>query len=262
MYPCVILGIVCAGGVFTGANPSYTKHELAHQISHSRAKLLVVDNALLRVALEAAELAGFDRDCIYSFLESSHAKPLQSLISTTQEREWKRITRVEELKETTAIVLYSSGTTGLPKGVELSHRNVVANTCQTIYMRTKGDQILETKGEDPLDGAPSIGHLPMYHAYGLMQACNYALRSGTTFIVTRKFELRQMLGIIQRHGVKILNTVPPVITLLAKDPTVLAFDVSSLRSVGSGAAPLGQEVQDALRARLDPRARFQQVRQA
>jgi acyl-CoA synthetase (AMP-forming)/AMP-acid ligase II len=163
--------------------------------------------------------------------------------------QWKRITDPAVLKEKTVILLYSSGTTGKPKGVELSHSNVVSNTHQTQWVREQGDAFLNSVGEEPLQ-PPFVGHLPMFHAYGLANSCCVAFRTGHCFIVTRKFEIGQMLELIQRFKIQALATVPPVITLLAKHPLVEKYDLSSLRSIGSGAAPLGQETQQLLRKRL------------
>ena len=250
LYPSVIYGCVCAGAIFTGANPTLTAHELAHQVRDSRAKLLLVDEALLSVAQAAAKTVGLSADQIVTFQQ------LPKLL-TDEQYEWRRITDPKTLQSKTAIILYSSGTTGLPKGVELTHRNLVANSLQSLWVKDTGDDILERRGEGKIQG-PYIGHLPMYHAYGLSQICNGAFRNGSTWIVTRKFDLVQMLTLIQKHKVQALNTVPPIITLLAKHPIVDKFDLSSLRLIGSGGAPLGGEVVNALRRRMNPKLRLGQ----
>lgn len=248
LYPCAIYGVICAGGIFTGANPTYTSAELVHQLTHSGAKYLLVDAQLVPVAREACRKCGFDERNVLTVTPVKGFRSLASLTTSGKELSWERITDRKVLESRTCIILYSSGTTGLPKGVELTHANIVANTAQSQWVREQGDAILVKKGGEPLKG-PYIGHLPMYHAYGLMQACNSALRTGTCFIITRKFDLLQMLDLIQRYKVQQLSTVPPVVTLLAKHPIVDKYDLSSLRSVGSGAAPLSKEVQDALRKR-------------
>lgn len=257
LYPCIIYGVICAGGIFTGANPAYTVSEFSHQLSHSGAKFTVVDPVLLPIALEAAKKTGFPVENIITTTPVKGHRSLASLTTSNKELQWKRITDPAVLKTKTCIILYSSGTTGLPKGVELTHSNVVANTSQSNWVKDRGDEALARAGLPPIRG-PYIGHLPMYHAYGLMQACNAAFRLGNCFIITRKFDLVQMLTIIQKYKIQTLNTVPPVITLLAKHPIVEEYDLTSLRSVGSGAAPLGQEIQQALRARTGPQCRFQQ----
>lgn len=257
LYPSTIYGIICAGGIFTGANPAYTATELTHQLTHSSAKFIIVDPALLSVAKASMQKAGMSEDKIITFRQTPGHRSLADITRSGKELQWTPITDPTVLLEKTVILLYSSGTTGLPKGVELTHSNVVANTFQQMWTRNIGNALLEKEGLQPIS-PPYIGHLPMYHAYGLMIICNSALRLGSCFIITRKFNLVQMLNIIQNHKVQALSTVPPIITVLAKDPIVEKYDLSSLRTVGSGAAPLGQEIQNALRQRVGKHCRFQQ----
>ncbi|BFZ54732.1 hypothetical protein PYCC9005_001769 [Savitreella phatthalungensis] len=251
LFPVVIYGTICAGAVFTGANPTLTANELAHQVRDSRAKIILADAALEQTARNAVQIVGGAAPA-----EVLTFQQIPGLL-TKEEYPWKRISDPTVLREQTAIILYSSGTTGLPKGVELTHRNVVANSLQSTWVKDQGDALREKHGEDPIEG-PFLGHLPMYHAYGLSQACNGAFRHGTTWIVTRKFDFPQMLGLIQKHKIMALGTVPPVVTLLAKHPLVDKFDLSSLRMIGSGAAPLGDEVIAALRKRLHPKLKIGQ----
>ncbi|ORY86967.1 4-coumarate-CoA ligase-like protein [Protomyces lactucae-debilis] len=251
LYPSVIFGIICAGAIFTGANPSYLPDELLHQVTHSKAKFLVVDALLLPMAKKVCAQAGIPDDRILTFkpVPGHPGASIQDLAKCGKELQWKRITDPKVLADKTVILLYSSGTTGKPKGVELTHSNVVSNTHQTQFVRDQGDAYLKSIGEEPLQG-PFVGHLPMFHAYGLSNSCCAAFRTGHCFIVTRKFEIGQMLELIQRFKIQALATVPPVITLLAKHTLVDNYDLSSLRSIGSGAAPLGQETQELLRKRI------------
>jgi acyl-CoA synthetase (AMP-forming)/AMP-acid ligase II len=125
---------------------------------------------------------------------------------------------------------YSSGTTGLPKGVMLTHRNLIAN-------------MLQTDGADHFehDRDTTVAFLPFFHIYGLEVICLLGLWSGATLIVMPKFELEAYLDLVERHRATLLHVVPPVVVALAKHPSVERRDFSSIRKLFSGAAPLGAD---------------------
>ena len=125
---------------------------------------------------------------------------------------------------------YSSGTTGLPKGVMLTHYNIVANLAQVNGV----EQTAETE--------VMIGILPFYHIYGMVAIMCNALRVGATVVTMPRFELDQFLGLIQKHGVTTAYLVPPIVLALAKHPAVDQYDLSTLNDVMSGAAPLPESV--------------------
>jgi acyl-CoA synthetase (AMP-forming)/AMP-acid ligase II len=133
---------------------------------------------------------------------------------------------------------YSSGTTGLPKGVMLTNRNLVANILQTVAI------------QEPTDEDTVIGVLPFFHIYGMQVIMNCTLRSGGTIVTMPRFDLEQFLRLIQEHRVTRAYVVPPIALALARHPAVDQFDTSSLNFVMSGAAPLGAELEDECRNRL------------
>jgi acyl-CoA synthetase (AMP-forming)/AMP-acid ligase II len=135
---------------------------------------------------------------------------------------------------------YSSGTTGLPKGVMLTHRNLVANILQTDGTRHLRD------GADTL-----ICFLPFFHIYGLVVIMLLGLRSGATLVVMPRFELERYLDLVERHRATMLHVVPPVVLALAKSPAAGGRDYSSVRKLFSGAAPLGADVIKQCTARLE-----------
>ncbi len=137
-----------------------------------------------------------------------------------------------------AVLPYSSGTTGLPKGVMLTHRNLVANIVQTnAAMPMRDDDVL-------------IGVLPFFHIYGMTVIMNMGLWNGATIVTMPRFDLDQFLGLIEDHSVTCAYVVPPIALALAKHPAVDGRDLSSLRMIMSGAAPLGPELTEQVADRL------------
>ena len=136
---------------------------------------------------------------------------------------------IDPLKDI-AVLPYSSGTTGLPKGVMLSHQNLTANIRQTMALgMTTEDAIV-------------LDFLPFYHIYGMMVLLNCGLAAGATQIILPRFDPEAALNLIQQHRVTDLYCVPPVVLALVNHAAPGEFDLSSLRFLMSGAAPLPAEV--------------------
>ena len=142
-----------------------------------------------------------------------------------------------------ATLIYTSGTTGKPKGVMLTHRNLVANMVQLDGMHSLSRGLTE---EDTV-----IAILPFFHIYGLLVIMNWALSNGARIVVMSRFELETILGALQDYGVTYLHLVPPILLALAKHPVVDQYDLSSLDAINSGAAPLGEGLASAVEERLD-----------
>jgi acyl-CoA synthetase (AMP-forming)/AMP-acid ligase II len=138
-----------------------------------------------------------------------------------------------------ALLLSSSGTTGLPKVVQLSHRAVVANLCQTaaVYPYAEGDRVL--------------GLAPFFHSMGLIVVLLHALASGATVVVMPRFDPEAMLTAIEKHRISQVLIPPPVLQFLARHPVVDRFDLSSVDIIGCGGAPPGAELTRAAAERLD-----------
>ena len=135
------------------------------------------------------------------------------------------------------VLPYSSGTTGLPKGVMLTHRNLVANLAQIEAVERANLRAL-------------IGVLPFFHIYGLVVILNFGLRIGATIVTLPRFDLELFLKALQDWRVDLAHIVPPVAVALAKHPAVDKYDLRHLRALFSGAAPLGPELTDAIQRRL------------
>jgi acyl-CoA synthetase (AMP-forming)/AMP-acid ligase II len=220
------------GGVTTTVNPLYTAGELAAQLGDSGAKLLITVPPFLESAREASR--GSEIQEILVFGEAEGATPFAALLGTETSVPDIEIEPSNDL----VAMPYSSGTTGLPKGVMLTHRNLVANLCQFEAVHRVGAD--ET----------TIAVLPFFHIYGLVVIMNAAVSRGATVVTMPRFELDQFLQTMQDHRVTRAYVVPPIALALAKHPAVDNYDLSALKIVFCGAAPLGPELSEACAARL------------
>ena len=231
-YAVVFFGVAAAGGVSTTINPTYTTEELRSQLKDSGATYLVTIPQFLDTARDA--MTGTAVKEIFVFGDAEGATPFATLMADTTDMADgvggdARAVEIHPREDLVALP-YSSGTTGLPKGVMLTHYNIVANLTQV-------DGVEQTADTEVL-----IGILPFYHIYGMVAIMCNALRAGATVVTMPRFELDQFLGLIQRHGVTTGYLVPPIVLALAKHPAVDQYDLSTLNDVMSGAAPLPESV--------------------
>jgi acyl-CoA synthetase (AMP-forming)/AMP-acid ligase II len=238
-YPAAFHGTAYAGGVVTTVNPTYTAEELTNQLRDSKARFLITLGPFLEKAREAADAVGGIEE-IFTFDGAPGSTPFAELLAADGLADAKR-PKIEPATDLVALP-YSSGTTGVSKGVMLTHRNLVAN-------------MVQLKGTDSLCRAITerdtlTAVLPFFHIYGLGVIMNYALSRGATLVVFQRFDLEQFLGAIQEHGVTFAHLVPPILLALAKHPLVDKYDLSSLEGIMSGAAPLGGELAQAVEERL------------
>lgn len=250
-FPTVLMGTVMAGGIFSGANPTYVARELAYQLQDTEAKFLITSEGSLQTALEAAQSIGYPRDRIFTF-DGGYAtfdgkgQPTQgiqhwtSLLaspSSASSYRWAEFSSPAEAHQT-VVLNYSSGTTGVPKGVEITHLNYVANCTQTDHVASLDPDHAAADAR-----ARGLSMLPMYHAYGQTVHCVSAPRRAIPVYVMQKFDFGRMLAHIQTYRITALTLVPPIVVALAKRPEARLFDLSSVESAGCGAAPLGREPQ-------------------
>ncbi len=232
-YPVAFHGVLRAGGTATTMNPLSGVDELAHQLSDSGARFLLTVPAFLETAQEAASRAGVEE--VFVFGEASGATPFSELMGETGAA--PDLSGLDS-HEALAALPYSSGTTGLPKGVMLSHRNLVANVLQF-------EAVDDATPEDVL-----IAVLPFFHIYGMTLLVNAALRNGQTVVSMPRFDLVEFLGLMQDHKVTKAFLVPPILVALAKHPLIDTYDLSHLKRIVSGAAPLGDDLAGAVHKRL------------
>jgi acyl-CoA synthetase (AMP-forming)/AMP-acid ligase II len=231
-YAVAFHGISLAGGTSTTANHLYTADELRFQLVDAGARLLICAPHLVDTARAAAEGTAVEEIIVLG--EAEGATPFASLLEHGGSPAAVDI----DLDEHAVTLPYSSGTTGLPKGVMLTHANLVANVCQCLPVLAVGtDDVV-------------MGVLPFFHCYGQTVILNNTLRQGATVVTMERFDLERFLQLIQDHRVTACFVAPPIVLALAKHPLVDQYDVSSLRFVVSGAAPLDAALQEAAARRL------------
>jgi len=230
-YAVVFHAVAVAGGTVTTINPTYGASEVAFQLADAGASVLVTIGAFADVAREA--IASTNITEIITIDGADGTTALSTLIGDRIEQ------HPVDVFEQLVVLPYSSGTTGLPKGVMLSHHNLVANICQCEHAIVY----------EP-DGELALAFLPFFHIYGMQVLMNGLLANGVTVVTLPRFDLEQALGLIQQHRITRLFAVPPVVLALAKHPLVDSYDLSSLTQVFSGAAPLGAELAQEASARI------------
>nr|WP_090281435.1 4-coumarate--CoA ligase family protein [Mycolicibacterium komanii]CRL77816.1 acyl-CoA synthetase [Mycolicibacterium komanii] len=231
-------GILRAGATATTINALFTAKDIAKQLTDSKARMLVTVSPLLAQAEEAASAAGIAGDALVvldgpgqdadghpnaeDLMAAGHPPPDVSFAPSSH----------------LAALPYSSGTTGNPKGVMLTHRNLVANVAQIrpLHGMVADDTVLAV--------------LPFFHIYGMTVLLNAALHARARLVIMPNFDLGEFLGNIQDHACTIAFIAPPVAVALAKHPLIDEYDLSSLNVVMSGAAPLDADLGHAVAERL------------
>lgn len=252
--PLAYLGAAGSKRIFTGVNPSYTVQEVAYQMEAVEPAVVLVYPDLLVTALAAASKARIPQNRLFQFseIECSPSHGIQdwrTICASPAESEawdWDPLTG-DTAASTIAAINFSSGTTGLPKGVCISHYNLVANAMQSISNRYEGTQDSETTPTPET----WLAFLPLYHAYSQLWTINIAFRLQIPVFLMRKFGFQDFLKSIQRFKVTALQTVPPVLTMLAKRPETHGYDLSSVKHILTGGAPLSPELQSEVSRRFN-----------
>ena len=253
----VYYGAMMAGGVVVQVNPLFTERELSYQMNDSGAKFIVcLDILLPRVSAvkdetdlehilvtRIADYLPFPKNLIYPFIqkrqynlvvkveESEHLHDFKNVIANTS----TDYTPVDiNPKEDLALLQYTGGTTGKPKGVMLTHYNLVVNVQMCTAWITKAEQ----------DKEVVMGVLPFFHVYGMTTVMNLSIMYGAKMILLPKFDAGEVLKTIQKHEPTLFPGAPTIYIGLLNHPDIHKYDLSSIKACISGSASLPLEVQE------------------
>ncbi|KAL7108092.1 hypothetical protein ACP275_06G093500 [Erythranthe tilingii] len=236
------------GAVTTTANPFCTANEIFKQFNASKSKVIVTHAQYVDKLRDAGDnYPVLGEDFAVVTIDGPPEGCLHfSVLSEANEDDALAV----EIDPSDAVALpFSSGTTGLPKGVVLTHRSLITSVAQQVDGENPN---LYLKSDDVV-----LCVLPLFHIYSLNSVLLCSLRAGAGILLMPKFEIGSLLELIQKHRVTVAAVVPPLVLALAKNPMVDKFDLSSIRMVLSGAAPLGKDLEAALLSRV-PQAVFGQ----
>ncbi|CAN6220545.1 unnamed protein product [Urochloa humidicola] len=234
-FAFVFLGAARLGAATTTANPFYTPHEIHRQAAAAGATVIVTEACAAEKVRDFAAERGV---AVVTVDGGGGFERLGNLMDAAEP-----LDADEEVGPDDVVALpYSSGTTGLPKGVMLTHRSLVTSVAQQVDGENPN---LYFSKEDVL-----LCVLPLFHIYSLNSVLLAGLRAGCAIVIMRKFEIGALVDLVRKHGVTVAPFVPPIVVEIAKSPRVGADDLASIRMVMSGAAPMGKDLQDAFMAKI------------
>lgn len=240
-FPVAGLATIRAGAIGCGTSPDYNSEELAHSLRVSKARFIFAAEETLDNAFEAAATVGLPKENIFLVEgERDNMKNIPQLIEegralgpSKQVPAWA-LPAGKSNKDVCAFLAFSSGTTGLPKAIMISHANIIA-------------QALQTKQVSPDDRDTGLAALPFYHITGIVHQFVVPIMLNFHVYVVPKFQLDVVLQAVQDYKIPELLFVPPVIIAIVRNPKLIAkYDLSHVKRFSSGAAPLSQEILTAL----------------
>jgi len=236
-FVAVFHGALRAGATVTTVNSLYTGEEIGRQLRDSGTVRAITASPLLPAMAAGAAAAGLGADRIVVLDGADGHESLADLLAEDRPAPAVAFDPATHL----AVLPYSSGTTGLAKGVMLTHRNLVANVAQSLRL------IVLT----PDDVVAAV--LPFFHIYGMTVLLNLSLKARSRLVTFARFDLAQFLAAVAAQRCTYLFVAPPIALALAKHPLVGEHDLSSVHTILSGAAPLDGALADAVAERLGSR---------
>ncbi|KAJ3528541.1 hypothetical protein NM208_g10153 [Fusarium decemcellulare] len=234
-YPVALFATLRAGGRVNGASPAYSVEEMTGALKTAKTKFIMTVPASIDVAMAAAKNVGIPPERV--FLLEGELKGYTTMRELLQIGEsygkdgQAPVFQVPrgDTNDICGFLNFSSGTTGLPKAVMLSHRNVIA-------------QCIQLQAVAGPDKKRFLAGLPLFHISGLVRFLHWPLASNDECVMLPKFTLPDFLKAIVKHGITDLTLVPSIVIRLVRDPMVNEYDLTCVRQVACGAAPLGHEV--------------------
>ncbi|XP_022933955.1 4-coumarate--CoA ligase 2-like isoform X1 [Cucurbita moschata] len=238
-FVLAFLGASYIGAVATMANPFFTPPEIAKHVASSGPKLIITQAAIAEKVKSLVDKNGASIKLIFIDPPPDGEVHFSVLTDYVKEEEMPDV----KISPNDVVALpYSSGTTGLPKGVMLTHRGLVTSVAQQVdgenpHLYIRSDDVV-------------LCVLPLFHIYSLNSIMMCSLRVGAAILIVQKFDINYVVELVGKYKVTIAPLVPPIVLAIAKSPAVGGWEMSSIRLVLSGAAPLGKELEDAFRAKL------------
>ncbi|KAF7365396.1 Phenylacetyl-CoA ligase [Mycena venus] len=247
-YPVAMWAVHRLGGVISPANPDFGRKELEYQLKATKATLIIIHPDALETATSAAQTLGLslDRILVFDVQGASTGKFVTVDHLVKRGLQLKAFSERKlgpgEGKTKLAFLSFSSGTTGTPKAVAIPHIAVIANVLQLAAHAKLKEDYAPWKDRRYRPGDVATAVLPLYHIYGLVVNLHFLLYCAMTIVIVPKFNFENMLKSIVRHRITHLMIVPPQAVLLCKHPAVKKYDLSGIRYIMIGAAPLSDEV--------------------
>nr|BAQ25863.1 luciferase homolog [Cryptalaus berus] len=239
-----ILAALCIGVVSAPLNDNYTQGELHNALNISKPGIIFCSEKVLPRMLEVKKQFSCIRRIILLDAEEDvgENESLSNFILRNSDESFRNFKPLDfDPDDQVAAIMCSSGTTGLPKGVMITHKNLAVRFTHVRDPRT---------GTQTIPGTTVLSFMPFFHGFGFCTNLGYFL-VGNRIVMLKRFQPELFLRSIQDYEVRSVLAVPPIILFLAKSPIVDKYDLTSLKEIGVGAAPLGKEVGEAVAKRLN-----------